>query len=67
MYGQFWLTAPMKDKEKFAYMYLSEAIVVYERWGASAKAALLRQKCANIAPYESSSVINKPRRKVNFK
>ena len=64
LYGQFWLTAPTKPKEQFALIYFSEAVVVYERWGATEKAALLRRKCAMLAPYDSVRYDEKPRRKV---
>jgi hypothetical protein len=66
LYGQFWLTAPMKPKERFALIYFSEALVVYEQWGATAKVNRLREKIAKISPYDPmrAGVLNYPRSKV---
>ena len=38
--------------------------MVYERWGATEKVALLREKCTTLAPYDSLRYDEKPRRKV---
>ena len=38
---------------------------MYERWGATEKAALLRERCATLAPYGALKN-NKPRSKVIF-
>lgn len=42
LYGRFWLTAPRKSKPQIACSYLSEAVFVYEKYGAVAKAQLIR-------------------------
>ena len=39
---------------------------MYERWGATEKAAMLREKCATLAPYDSLRSDTKPRSKVIF-
>jgi hypothetical protein len=48
LYGRFWLTAPARPKDQVASGYLAEAIFVCERWGAHAKAQLIRSTYASV-------------------
>lgn len=63
LYGIFWITAPDKPHIRFALMYLSEAIMAYERWGATAKAQQLRKHLSKISTYDPN-ILNKPIQKV---
>lgn len=42
LYGRFWLTAPNSPKPQMASGYLAESIFTYEKYGALAKAQLIR-------------------------
>jgi hypothetical protein len=56
LYGRFWLSTK-KSRRKIALLYLTEAILAYERWGATEKARLLSEECARLTINEPTTAI----------
>ena len=54
LYGRFWF-ATKKSRERIGLIYLMEALVVYERWGASAKVDQLKAECMQYMRKDPSS------------
>jgi hypothetical protein len=48
LFGLFWLTAMPRSEKRIAYRYFSQALSVYDQWGAIAKVSMLQEKMSSL-------------------
>jgi hypothetical protein len=56
LFGRFWLST-RKARPRIALQYLTEAILKYERWGATEKARLLSDECARLTRNDPTTTL----------